>query len=237
MNTRKIGVKLVLRIGIALALFENLATISQILNEMFLAGDPLPLQKFLNNFSSLWTATDAIWNLLLTSSIATIIFKSYAFGGFTFVAFLWVLIKNIDKNAVISELTPVETKGRRLAGVYALLFLLTIIYGLNRTKWVPYVQDPNWQINLVHKQQLSAGTFFIIFFLIWASGSLPQLPTYQHTLNLYKMPQYMTYIASIFMFENFGSFDWFFTGYGYEDIFLNGETLFTFDKAFHFSMS
>ncbi len=220
-------------------LLSEMSTIAKILNQMLTSGEPLPLQKFLNNFEQIWQLIDSILIAVLTEGVYDYLFIKYAWGGFTYATFTWILLKDMQRRelGLKYELSEKEQFGRKLNEIYILLMLATIIYGINRDLWVPYAQDIRWEINLLHKQQLSAGSYLIVLSIIWATAKMPNSRLFNGSIKFYNSPKLLTYVFLVFMLDNAASFDWFPYPWGYEEIFLYGQDLFSFDKVFHFFSS
>ncbi len=232
-------IKLFLWVLFLLFLLSEMSTISKILNQMLTSGEPLPLQSFLNNFDQTWELLDSILITVLSAGVYDYLFIKYAWGGFTYAAFTWILIKELQRRelGLKHELSQKEELGRKLNEIYILLMLATIIYGLNRDLWVPYSQDLRWEINLLHKQQLSAGSYLIVLSIIWATARMPNSRLFNGSIKFHNSPKLLTYVFLVFMLDNAASFNWFPYPWGYEEIFLYGQDLFSFDKVFHFFSS
>lgn len=235
----KIFIKIFLWVLFVIFLLTEMSTIAKILNQMLTSGEPLPLQAFLNNFDPVWNFIDSLFISVISANGYNYLFFKYAWGGFTYAAFTWILIKSLQRRelGLNYELTDREEFGRKLNEIYILLMLATIIYGLNRDLWVPYSQDLRWEINLLHKQQLSAGSYLIVLSIIWATARMPNSRLFKGSVKFYNSPKLLTYVFLVFMLDNAASFDWFPYPYGYEEIFLYGQDLFSFDKVFHFFSS
>jgi hypothetical protein len=175
----------------------------------------------------------------MTANIYNYLFLKYAWGGFTYAAFTWIILKHMQKRelGIKYELSEKEELGRKLNEIYILIMLATIVYGINRDLWVPYSQDLRWEINLLHKQQLSAGSYLIVLSIIWATAKMPNSRLFNGSVKLYNSPKLLTYVFLVFMLDNAASFNWFPYPWGYEEIFLYGQDLFSFDKVFHFFSS
>ncbi len=233
----KIGSLALLWSLFTLAILANLSTLNGVLNRMLTFGDPLPLQSFLNRFVALWDIVDAIWTFLITSTGYDYLMYKYAWGGFTIALLIKAAINHINSTAEKPVLTERETFGRRLNLLYIILILSTIIFGLNRDNWIPYAHQPEWEVNLVNKQQISAGSYMIILIYIYFHGLWQDKKGYEGSLKFYNNPKILTYMFAAMMLENFGSFDFFPDGLGYEEIMANPQSFVSFDKVFHFFIS
>ncbi len=238
--------RIVLWIFFWLAILRQLSTLKSILDRMSTADQNFPLQNFLGLFDSIWEVVDAFWSTIFGSWLSYQIFENYFWGGFTMAAILWsfIALSKRPKDLVLNHSSKIKSN-RKLLLVYTIFFLVTIIYGMNRDQWVPYVQEPSWEINMVHKQQISAGTFFIIYYVMFSLSYLPHVRGHSGALKFIGNRKIMTYTFLVMTLENFASFSWF-PGFidpntkyfnGYEEIFQEEQTLTSSDKIFHFSMS
>lgn len=233
----KIGSLVLLWSLFIMAVLANLSTLNGILNRMLTVGEPLPLQSLLNKFIAVWDIVDIFWTFLLTPTGYHYLMYQYAWGGFT-VAFLFkTAINHIVSPAEKPVFTERETFGRRLNLVYILLILSTIIFGLNRDNWIPYAFQPEWEINLINKQQISAGSYMMVLMYIYFHGLWKDRTGYDGSLKFYNNPKILTYMFAAMMLENFGSFDFFPDGLGYEEIMAKPQSFVSFDKVFHFFIS
>lgn len=233
----KRGLLALLWIIFALSIIEQFSALSKILNLMLTSGAPLPLQSFLNQFEVLWEIADGFWITILSEGGQDFLFNKFAWGGFNYAFFCLVLINFLSSRSEWKELTEREKRGRRLVLIYSLIMLVTIIYGLNRDKWIPYSEQPSWIINMVHKQQISAGSFLIALLFIYFHGMWADKKGYEGSLKFYNNPKFLSLMFAGMMLDNLASFDWFFEGLGYEEIFLYGQSSFSFDKVYHFFSS
>lgn len=213
---------------------------------MSTTGQNFPLQNFLGLFESLWTVVDVFWSTLFGSWLSYHLFENYAWGGFTLAAIIWSIIKFSQRpNDLILDNPDYIKKNQILLFAYSIFFLITIVYGLSRDQWIPYVQEPAWEINIVHKQQVSAGTFFIIYYIIFCLSYFPHVRGHAGALNFVGNRKIMTYTFILMTLENFASFSWFPGPIdpnnrwidGYEEIFQKHQSWTSSDKIYHFSMS
>ena len=233
----RIGSLVILWSLFTMAVLANLSTLNGILNRMLTYGEPLPLQSLLNKFIAVWDIVDVFWTFLLTSTGYHYLMYQYAWGGFTIAFLLKAAINHIVSTAEKPVFTERETFGRRLNLVYILLILSTIIFGLNRDNWIPYAFQPEWEINLINKQQISAGSYMMVLMYIYFHGLWQDKRGYEGSLKFYNNPKILTYMFAAMMLENFGSFDFFPDGLGYEEIMAHPQSFVSFDKVFHFFMS
>lgn len=236
-NRKKKGIIAVLWVIITLSLVEQFSALAKILNDMLTTGDPLPLQSFLNRFETVWQWVDSFWSAILTESGFNFSFNTFAWGGFNYAFLCLILINFLSSTSKKVEFTDREKRGRRLVLIYSLIMLATIIYGLNRDKWIPYSEQPSWIINMVHKQQISAGSFLIALLFVYFHGLWVDKKGYEGSLKFYNNPKFLSLMFAGMMLDNLASFDWFFEGLGYEEIFLYGQSSFSFDKVYHFFSS
>ncbi|MCY3413579.1 MAG: hypothetical protein INQ03_18195 [Candidatus Heimdallarchaeota archaeon] len=227
----------ILWIFVLMALLANFSTLEKILNQMLTTGDPLPLQSFLNQFIGLWGFVDAFWILFLTDKGYHVLFIGFAWGGFTF-TLIFKNIINYVKRTEIPSLTEEEKKGRYLTLFYAFMLLLANIYGYGRDLWIPYSQQPSWIINIVHKQQISGGSYMMVFLFVFFHGGLVSR-AHKGSRKFYMNKPLMTLMFILMYIENAGAYNWFGWGIveGYVEIFRDGQTWTTFDKFFHFAAS
>ena len=129
-------IKIFLWVLFIIFLLSEMSTIAKILNRMLTSGEPLPLQGFLNNFNPVWDFIDTIFITVITANFYYYLFLKYAWGGFTYAAFTWILIKELQRRelGLKYELTNKEEFGRKLNVIYILLMLATIIYGLDLSR-------------------------------------------------------------------------------------------------------
>ncbi|MCE7735897.1 MAG: hypothetical protein GPJ54_13530 [Candidatus Heimdallarchaeota archaeon] len=229
-----------------LSILRQLSALKSILDQMSTTGQNFPLQSFLGLFDSLWSVVDTFWVVIFQSWLSYQLFDNYAWGGFTLATIIWSIIKfsQQPKNLILNHPSHIK-KNRKLLIVYSIFFLLTIVYGLNRDQWIPYVQEPAWEINIVHKQQVSAGTFFIIYYIILCLSYFPHVRGHEGALNFVGNRKIMTYTFLLMTLENFASFSWFPGPLdpnnvwldGYEEIFQKHQSWTSSDKIYHFSMS
>lgn len=221
----------------AMSFLMNLSTLSKILNVMLTSGDPLPLQTLLNRFVSLWDVVVSFWSFLLTENISYYIFYLNGWGGFMVAFLIKQLINHLTSRSEPPTFTEREKFGRNLSLVYALILLGTIIFGMFRENWIVYAFQPTWLINLPNKQQISAGSYFMVIAFIYFHGLWKDKRGYQGSLKFYNNPKILTYMFLAMMLENMGSFDFFPHGLGYEEIMASPQSFLSFDKVFHFFVS
>ena len=140
-----------------LSVLVNLSTMSKILNRMLTAGDPLPLQSLLNNFSGIWAVADNFWNFILTPVGYHYILYQYCWGGFTLAFLFRVLINQITSTAEKPVFTEREIFGRRLSLFYAMVIMGTIVFGLNRLRNISDTR--NWTVLYWHNFVVLYGMF------------------------------------------------------------------------------
>lgn len=131
------------------------------------------------------------------------------------------------------RIEPENLLGHRLLLIFAFIMLLTIILGMNTDVWVAYKQDPNFTINLKHKHQLSAGIYFNLYFQMWHRAKSPQLRLHLPSKYLSQRPFLISYMFLVNMLDNLAAFDWFPLNLGYQDVYLDGPSVFSFDKVYH----
>lgn len=204
---------------------------------MLTSGDPLPLQTLLNRFEALWDVVVSFWSFLLTDDISYYIFYLNGWGGFMVAFLIKQLINHLTSKTDSPTFTKREKFGRNLSLVYAIIILATIIIGMPRENWIVYAFQPSWLINLPNKQQISAGSYFMVLAFIYFHGLWQDKRGYQGSLKFYNNPKILTYMFLAMMLENMGSFDFFPHGLGYEEIMANPQSFLSFDKVFHFFVS
>lgn len=227
-----------------ISFLEQLGAMSRVLNQMSTTEKQFPLQRFLAGFNPLWNVTNSFWELLLGEQVKYTLFDDYAFGGITYAVIFFCFYQMLTHEIVIPD-SKRTVRGQIVLGLMAVFFMGTIIYGLDRDLWVPYVQEPSWVINMVHKQQISAGTYFFVFYFMLIHSFLPTSKAYAGSTRFISSYKIMFYTFFFMSLENFASFDWF-PGFidpdnmwlsGYEEIFREGQDWTSSDKIFHFSMS
>ncbi len=219
-----------------MSLLEELSTMEAVLDRMRVSGRKLPLQSLLSQFSWLWEVVDSFWRTFLGSYLFGLLFRDFVWGGFTSAALFWALAKYLsrrDDDPV--ELNRDQEVGRRLCGLYVLVFVAANVYGVGKDNWVPYVQDQNWEINVAHKQQVSGGSFMILFFVVWCLAAFPHVRGHNGALRLLASPRLLTYVFVVMFAENLASYSWF--PHGYAEIFAHHQSWTSPDKLFHFFMS
>ncbi|OLS23932.1 MAG: hypothetical protein HeimC2_24470 [Candidatus Heimdallarchaeota archaeon LC_2] len=238
--------RIVLWILFWLAILRQLSSLKSILDKMSTADQNFPLQNFLGLFESIWDVVNVFWSTIFGTWLSYQVFENYAWGGFTMATLIWSVIKFSQRpEELILNHSNLIKKNQILLLIYALFFMLTIVYGLNRDQLIPYIQEPSWEINIVHKQQVSAGTFFIIYYVILLLSFFPHVRGHAGSLNFVGNRKIMTYTFFIMTFEIFASFSWFPGPIdpnnrwidGYEEIFQEEQNWTSSDKIFHFSMS
>ncbi|MBY9000682.1 MAG: hypothetical protein KGD64_07200 [Candidatus Heimdallarchaeota archaeon] len=213
-------------------LIEWLATLVDILSVMSTAGEPEPILKGLGKIYPFTSYTDTILRFFLGDTIHHFLFKHWIMAGFFFsVVFLTLAMNHGRKRRNLRNM-PWSWWGI----ILILILEVTILFiSFFYAEPVPYAVDPSWHIDIYHKIQFSvtltiSGLFFVIYSSIKEGKKLNE-----RAYDLCTTSLLYSIIFGIMTLEIIAGFPWF-PG-GYRDIFLYGQSWFSFDKYLHFMMS
>jgi len=225
---------------------EQLSQLLNILDEMSTTSKVFPLQGLLRQFQFFWDLADTFFGVILGNSLFTLLFYDFAWGGFCYASMTWSATSLARNREHLMLEFEVDIKhGLILTWFYLTVFVGTIVHQIHADNWVPYIQEPTWLINVKHKQQISAGTFFIVYLVILTLCYFRNLRGHENAIRFVTNKKLNTYVFLLMSLENlasFSDFPWFLDQNnnflnGYEEIFQEQQTLTSTDKIYHFAMS
>ena len=224
---------LVLKIILAIFfIIEWLATLVDTLSIMSTATEPEPILKGLSSIYEYTSIPDSLLKILLGTTIHYYVFKHWIMAGFFFfIVFLTLSINHGRKRRNLRKM-PKSWWGIVMIIIPVAAILIVSFFYSNP---VPYFVDPTWYIDIYHKIQFSvtfmiAGLFFVIYSSMKEGGKLNE-----RAYEFCTTPLLYSIIFGTMTFETIAGFPWF-PG-GYLDIFLYGQSWYSFDKFLHFMMS
>lgn len=199
---------------------------------MSTAVEPEPILRGLGRIYPFTSYTDTILRFFLGDTIHHYLFKHWIMAGFFFfMLFLTLAINHGRKRRKLKKL-PWSWWGIVSILIVEVIILFICFFYADP---VPYVQDPSWFIDIYHKNQFSATLTISCLFLIIYSSIKEGKKLNERAYEFCTTPLLYSIIFGIMTLEIIAGFPWF-SG-GYRDIFLYGQSWFSFDKYLHFLMS